>query len=115
MLALDDGRWESLEDVVRYRDDMIAVVRSSLSGEYMQSLHHDPCIESFREIGTAINAAGTLESNKQVAETLCDYIKSAAEPHLEGRKLTNRIVSVEEYLKRREDNIGVPPMLATIR
>ena len=94
---------------------MVAIVRSSLGGEHMPSPHHNPCIESFREVGTAINAAGTPGSNKQVADTLCDYIRTAAEPHLEGRKLSNRVVSIEEYLKRREDNIGVPPMLASIR
>ncbi len=61
-LAIDDDANSSIRtgDLIKYRDDTIKIVRSSLSAQAQDetSRHPDPRIESYREVGRAIRSCG---------------------------------------------------------
>lgn len=53
------------------------------------------------------------EATQLFSDTLCDYVDSTIESHFQREGET--VVTVEDYLRRREENIGLYPLLALIR
>ena len=113
--VVDDAATEQEPaDIARYRDDTIDVVRECLLTDLEQpsKIHPDPVIQSFWDIGAAIRASGTPESNQRVAYQQCLFIASAAESQI-VRKSTGPM-TVAQHLKWREDNIAVHALMELI-
>ena len=76
------------------------------------TVHPNPIIQNFWEIGAAIRAKANAESNQRFVDENIRYIKSATEP--QGVKETCGPSTVAEYLRWREDNIGFRAVLELI-
>ncbi|KAL8791312.1 MAG: hypothetical protein Q9195_005931 [Heterodermia aff. obscurata] len=113
--AIDDAAMEQQPaDIIRYRDDTVDVVKESLltNLEQPSKIHSDPAIQSFWDIGATVRASGTPESNRRFAYELCRFVASSTESQI-VRKSTEP-VTVAQYLERRENNIGIRPLLELI-
>ena len=113
--AIDDAAMrQQPADIIRYRDETIDVVKESLLSnlEEPSKIHPDPAIQSFWDIGAAIRAKGTPESNRRFAHQQCLFVASSAESQI-LRKSTEP-VTVAQYLRRREDNIAIHPLMELI-
>ena len=101
-------------DLSRYGKETIEVVKESLLSDLdtPSSIHPNPIIQNFWDIGAAIRAKANAESNQRFVDENIGYIRSATEP--QGVKETCSPVTVAEYLRRREDNIGFRAVLELI-
>ena len=93
-------------DPIRFEDETIEVVKESLLSDLDEPsrIYSAPVIQSFWDIGAAIRAKGSAESNQRFAHEHILFIRSATE--FQGLRETSSPVKVAEYLRRREYNIG---------
>ncbi|CAD6569434.1 MAG: hypothetical protein ASARMPREDX12_002445 [Alectoria sarmentosa] len=112
--AIDDGSLShNLGQLDRYKDETIALVEQCLCSTTPQkSPHPNPAIQSFWDLGVEIRQKGTPETNRTLVREQSAFIISSVQSQKE-REL-DEPVSVEQYLKRREDNIAIYPLLALI-
>lgn len=98
-------------NVDQYRDETIAVVEESLLSALDQPLaiHQNPAIQSFWDIGFEIRKNSNADSNARFSHQQCLFIKASAEA-LSLRK-DEEPVSVQHYLRRREDNIAIHQLM----
>ncbi|KAK0514066.1 hypothetical protein JMJ35_003788 [Cladonia borealis] len=105
--AIDDGYLSyKPEEIIAYRDQTIEISRESMGGEQKAKLnpHPNPAIQSFWDLGTEFWTRGVPEMNQYVLEEHCAFINSSVQSQAEREY--DEPVSVEQYLKRRETNIG---------
>lgn len=112
--AIDDGSLSHKPgQVSRYKDETIALVEQCLCSKNLQQRPHpNPAIQSFWDLGVAIRLKGTPETNQTLAKEQCSFITSSAQSQMERE--FDEPVSVEQYLKRREENIAIYPLLGLI-
>ncbi|MCJ1404736.1 hypothetical protein MMC11_007962 [Xylographa trunciseda] len=111
--AIDDASMmQQPDDIIRYKNETISVIQQSLGPDHrpQSEPHPNPAIQSFWDIGTEIRAKGTLETNQLLIDQQSAFITSAALSQIEREY--SHPVTVEEYLKRRETNIAIYPLMA---
>ncbi|KAL9583495.1 MAG: hypothetical protein Q9212_002666 [Teloschistes hypoglaucus] len=98
-------------DVIRYRDDSIRLTKESLISdlERPSQRHIDPRIEGLWDIARNFRARMTPQSAQRLAKNLCQFISTTANDHIV--KSGGKPRTVEAYLKCREVNIGVYPIM----
>lgn len=114
--AIDDAAMlQQPADVLRYRDETIQLVKEALLSDRdaPSKPSSNPAIQSFWDIGTSIRSQGSPESNQRFAEQQCLFIASSAESQIDRK--SDKPVTVEQYLRRREDNIAIHPLMELIQ